>query len=321
MSARKAASTNALEARGAALRRGGAAPDAKPTIVVATDFSEGSAAATTAAGVLAERLGARLIVIHTLTLVPIAHADFVWVPTAAEIEAETREVEAKLRDVQDRLARAHQRIAVTTKVVTGTLPDAVVDAAASEKADLLVVGTHGRGFWSNVVLGSVARSVSLASTVPVLTVRNAPTDPRATTILAPVELGRVAERALDLAAGLASALSAKLRLLYVFPGDAEASAADGDASPAQIALASQVALDRIAGPERARDLEVECVTRFGRPARQIAAEAAACDAALVVVGASKHGFAERATGRSISEDVLHGSSRPVITWTLPSGEG
>ena len=44
--------------------------------------------------------------------------------------------------------------------------------AKDENIDLIVRGTHGRGFVAHVVLGSVAEKVVRTAPCPVLTVRN-----------------------------------------------------------------------------------------------------------------------------------------------------
>jgi nucleotide-binding universal stress UspA family protein len=46
-----------------------------------------------------------------------------------------------------------------------------VNAAKSEGADLLVVGTHGRSALTHLLLGSVAEKIVRTATCPVLTVR------------------------------------------------------------------------------------------------------------------------------------------------------
>jgi nucleotide-binding universal stress UspA family protein len=51
-------------------------------------------------------------------------------------------------------------LSVTTAVLAGSPARAVVEAAEEWGADLIVVGSHGRGFWGRVLLGSVSQSVA-----------------------------------------------------------------------------------------------------------------------------------------------------------------
>jgi len=55
----------------------------------------------------------------------------------------------------------------------GTPATEIVHYAEEEDIDLIVMGTHGRGFMSHMVMGSVAEKVVRTAPCPVLTVRNA----------------------------------------------------------------------------------------------------------------------------------------------------
>lgn len=51
---------------------------------------------------------------------------------------------------------------------------AIVDAAESSQADLIVMGSHGRSGLDKLVMGSVAQSVLQRTALPVLVVRGGP---------------------------------------------------------------------------------------------------------------------------------------------------
>ncbi|MEO8856211.1 MAG: universal stress protein [Burkholderiaceae bacterium] len=55
--------------------------------------------------------------------------------------------------------------------VEGPLPDLVLAEARSWKADLIVLGTHGRRGFRRMVLGSSAENIVRTATIPVLLVR------------------------------------------------------------------------------------------------------------------------------------------------------
>jgi nucleotide-binding universal stress UspA family protein len=50
----------------------------------------------------------------------------------------------------------------------------IVQYAKEQTIDLIVMGTHGRGFMGHAVMGSVAEKVVRTAPCPVLTVRNSP---------------------------------------------------------------------------------------------------------------------------------------------------
>jgi nucleotide-binding universal stress UspA family protein len=59
----------------------------------------------------------------------------------------------------------------TSLVLEGAPADRIVRAARAQRADLIVMGTHGRGAMAKLFLGSVAGRVVATSLCPVLTVR------------------------------------------------------------------------------------------------------------------------------------------------------
>ena len=62
-------------------------------------------------------------------------------------------------------------VKVTTQVLFGPPAWAIVEAAGTNKADLIVMGTHGQSALANMVLGSVATGVLARCKLPVLLLR------------------------------------------------------------------------------------------------------------------------------------------------------
>lgn len=61
---------------------------------------------------------------------------------------------------------------VTKKIVSGTPERAIVEEAEKWGADLIIVGSHGYGFWKRAWLGSVSNSVMQHAQCSVLVVRS-----------------------------------------------------------------------------------------------------------------------------------------------------
>jgi nucleotide-binding universal stress UspA family protein len=61
---------------------------------------------------------------------------------------------------------------ITSKVELGIPAQVIVEAAESWGADLVVVGSHGYGFWGRIALGSVSDAVVHHSPCSVLVVRS-----------------------------------------------------------------------------------------------------------------------------------------------------
>jgi len=61
----------------------------------------------------------------------------------------------------------------TVEAIVGTPAGSIVEYAAGHDIDLVVMGTHGRGGVSHLLMGSVAERVVRTAPCPVLTVRQA----------------------------------------------------------------------------------------------------------------------------------------------------
>lgn len=62
---------------------------------------------------------------------------------------------------------------LTTEMLDGSPQRVIVEQAESWGADLIVIGSHGRGFWSRTLIGSVSSSVVHHAPCSVLVVRTA----------------------------------------------------------------------------------------------------------------------------------------------------
>lgn len=136
------------------------------TILVATDGSPASAAASDEAIDLSLRLGARLIVINVVNVPELTTAGAIFPGT---VVGAREEAEAIARRVVDDARRSG--VAATYLTWEGQPGEAIVAAAESEGVDLVVVGTHGRSVIGRLLLGSVSEYVVRHSRVPVLVVR------------------------------------------------------------------------------------------------------------------------------------------------------
>ena len=143
-------------------------------IVHSTDYSAAARPAFRKAVELAKALHRELVIMHVLSpvLVPIISGDM-YVPPATYDELQ-RTSRAAARRHLDRLTAAAKRAGVraSSKLVEGApVAEQIVKAARALRADVLVLGTHGRTGIARAVLGSVASRVVATASCPVLTVR------------------------------------------------------------------------------------------------------------------------------------------------------
>jgi nucleotide-binding universal stress UspA family protein len=140
-------------------------------VLYATDFSEASRRAFAAAVSIAKSLDARLTILYVLPPVlltlPEQYLDAV---TLDQLDKQARRWSAQELDkLNGRAKRAGVR--VTSLLRDGDASDQIVRACRSTKADLMVVGTHGRRGLPKFFLGSVAERVVAMAPCPVVTVR------------------------------------------------------------------------------------------------------------------------------------------------------
>ncbi|MGR6917913.1 universal stress protein [[Actinomadura] parvosata] len=86
-----------------------------------------------------------------------------------EVEQDRAAREQRLRELVEPFTRLHPDVAVTEDVRYADAVEAL--SRASEEADLLVVGSHGRGAVSSALLGSVSRGVLHHARCTVVVVR------------------------------------------------------------------------------------------------------------------------------------------------------
>lgn len=136
-----------------------------------TDFSPASRAAFAKAVEMAKANRAELVVVHVLTLVvPLAGDGYISPKAYHEIEASSRAWGQKRLDAL--VARARRaRIRARGLLLEGVPYEQILRAAKARRADLVVMGTHGRTGLARFFLGSVAERVVAGAPCPVLTVR------------------------------------------------------------------------------------------------------------------------------------------------------
>jgi universal stress protein A len=144
-------------------------------ILVPTDFSEPSDAALDYARALADKFGATLHLLHVIEPGSMAGAvsNEAYLGTSPGIyEVLVKEAQAKFAHCVFPADRA--KYGATTEVMTGVTADTIIDVAADQHMDLIVMGTHGRTGLAHLLMGSVAEHVVRTAPCPVLTVRQAP---------------------------------------------------------------------------------------------------------------------------------------------------
>jgi universal stress protein A len=141
-------------------------------ILHATDYSKASARALAEAVALTKQNRAELLVLHVIDPVtPYAVGDDIG---GAELylkleETAKQEAQTSMKKLVDKLQKL--RVRAKSILVRGSAHEQIVKTAKNRRANLIVIGTHGRTGLSRLLMGSVANQVVSTAHCPVLTVR------------------------------------------------------------------------------------------------------------------------------------------------------
>jgi nucleotide-binding universal stress UspA family protein len=138
-------------------------------LVCATDFSTAAEAAEREAARLAAALGAEVVLLHVASEAQLWNETVFTPDVRAVYEGQRRWAADALADRATALAAVG--IPARGVVTSGVAWEEIVRTAREEKADMIVMGTHGRTGLDRMLLGSVAERVVRRASCPVLTVR------------------------------------------------------------------------------------------------------------------------------------------------------
>ncbi len=279
-------------------------------VVVGFDGSEPARRAAEWAAREARLRGRTLTLVHAI-LPPVTTGGLgVGLPPSLEL---IDELERQAGEQLVALAAELGNLDMRTQVSVGSPSGVLLEA--SESAELVVVGSRGRGGFAGLLLGSVGGQVAAHAECPVAVVREVPADD-ARDIVVGVDGSAGSRRALAFAFEHASfhgwgviALHAwdvpAYDLLIVPNGPVPIPLAD--VADDEVRLAAEV----LAG-FRNDYPDVEVQERLVRAPAVTAILEAAKDAALIVVGTHGHSPALGALLGSVSNGVLHKARVPVI---------
>lgn len=141
-------------------------------IVVPVDGSAPSLRGLSEAIALAKREGARIFLVHILDELFALATPETTLYSPAVVESLRRNARRMLDKAEARVRAAGVPVSsVMPETIGGRAADGIVREARKLKADLIVIGTHGRRGIKRLALGSDAEQVVRNATVPVLVVR------------------------------------------------------------------------------------------------------------------------------------------------------
>lgn len=250
------------------------------------DFSELSDLALKYAAAGAKAFHATLVVFHAqrFTLPP-----YFTPGQIAELTRQHRSEQERARQflrfhVRKILGAQADELAIKFELADAHPIDAILAAARRHRAELIIMGTHGRGGAKRMWLGSVVENVARQAGVPSFVVRQKQHDfidpsglqpvPALRTILCPVNFSPASRLALDHAASLAQQFNARLVAACILePGDSRGLAE------------ARRELSSWRGRTGVAHCETELFARKGRAGERVVALAVETRADLLVLGA------------------------------------
>jgi nucleotide-binding universal stress UspA family protein len=137
-------------------------------ILVSTDGSENAGRAVDVALKLAKEFNSELLIVHVVKeTVPRLYPSIRHKPEDSE--------ESEGKDIVDQAVEkaTSESVKASGRVLTApnSVAEAILDAAESEKVNLIVVGTRGLGGFERLLLGSVSNAIIAHAHCSVLVVR------------------------------------------------------------------------------------------------------------------------------------------------------
>jgi nucleotide-binding universal stress UspA family protein len=141
-------------------------------ILYATDYSKASSRALDEAVALAKQNRAELLVLHVIDPVTpyVTGEDIGGAELYMKLEETTKqEAETSMKKLMEKLRKL--KVNAKSLLIRGSAHEQIVRTAKNRRANLIVIGTHGRTGLSKLLMGSVANKVVSTAHCPVLTVR------------------------------------------------------------------------------------------------------------------------------------------------------
>ncbi len=297
-------------------------------VLCPTDLSEAALPPLTYAAALARWYEARLTVLHVLPPPAPLPASMAGFNVAFDV------MPPPPRDVlREALQAAAARAGAETphlalEIVDGDPATAIVDQAVAQRADIVVLGTHGRSGFERFMIGSIAEKVLRKAPCPVLTVpphmpAASASDVHVRHVLCAVDFSEASLQAFGFALALARQARASLTAVHAIEWLVE------DEPPTHVRFnvpeyrahridEARQRLQALIDSEVKGAVPATALVPVGRAHREILEAADDAGADLIVMGMQGRGGLGAALFGSTTQQVVRGATCPVLTTRAPA---
>jgi nucleotide-binding universal stress UspA family protein len=294
-------------------------------ILCPIDFSEFSRHALDYAIAMARWYGSRVFALHVFTNWPVVDViPSLGIHGMEPLPLKTidrKALSAELRQFVERHPATDVRIEPVI-VEAADVHREIIAQAETLKADLIVIGSHGRSGFEHLLLGSITEKVLRKASRPVMVVPHrvgeaVPYGVRFTRILCAVDFSESSLSALEYAISLAEEADAQLTALHVVEMPAGLYEASAIFEVAEFRLAAEAAsrkrLHELIPNSVRTYCEVETVVSQGRISREILRLADERKTDLIVMGVHGRGAVDLMMFGSNTHRVIQAAACPVLT--------
>ena len=284
-------------------------------ILCPVDFFPASLKAYDYAVKLASHYKARVHLLHVVA--PIISAAYEGTVIVEDLMPELqRDSDRQLQKLKAKAAKA--KVPVGTEVRSGTIDEEILRAAVSQRADLIVMGTHGRRGFQRWLLGSVMERMMRHSPVPLLVTgsitKTLSVPPKISRILVTTDLSVGTPDALAHAFSIARECAAKVTLLHVLP---DLSFELGSEITGPMVAKIQAKLDKLVPADLTANVRARI--EVGIPYRIIHQTIETEKPGLLVMNIHGKAMLDRALLGSTAERVLRSASDKCLFLLIPPG--
>jgi nucleotide-binding universal stress UspA family protein len=287
-------------------------------ILCPIDFSDTSRHALNHAIEIARWFHSKLVALYVMN--PLLRVDPPLVFAESPTRTTSDDEQAELDELSQWLAPVAAGLETEVILDEGAPAARILERTTALRADLIVMGTHGRGGFDRLILGSVAEKVLRKAACPVLTVpppaivaTQLPYD----RLLCPVDFSESSVSALQFAFSIAQESDARLTILHVleWPSGDELSGQQADTPEFRQSVEEQTrgSLDDLVPQEVRVWCKPETKVARGKAYRQILEAAEQQKADLIVMGVRGRNAIDLLLFGSTTNHVVRGAPCPVLT--------